>query len=69
MKTKELKELHNKTKEELESQLSSLRTKQTELLVAEVSGKEKNVKVFKNLRRDIAQILSIIAEPRKEEKK
>lgn len=62
MKTKDLKQLRTKTIKELEG---LVRDKKQELLLyyAKIkAGKEKNTSLIKKVRRDIAQILTIIKE-------
>lgn len=62
MKTKEFKELKKKEIKEL---LKLEGTKKFEAQKAKlnmVSGKEKNLKIFRNLRRNIAQVATIIRE-------
>lgn len=59
MKKKELNELKNKSVAELAKELATLMQKKLELTVAMVSGKEKNLRALKNIRRDIAQISTI----------
>lgn len=62
MKKKELKTLREKTVKELEAQVEKLRLG-AELAYAKTKvGQEKNVKKFRNERKDIAQILTIIKE-------
>ncbi len=62
MKKRELKELRGGSMEELNKKLSELQTKKVELAAKVASGKEKNLRATKNIRRDIAQILSILYE-------
>jgi len=59
MKKNELSEFKKKPVEELSKELESLMQKKLELTVAVVSGKEKNLRVLKNIRRNIAQISTI----------
>ena len=62
MKKKEFSELKNKSQVEL---IKSLKEKKTELTkaYAEVhAGKEKNLKKMKLVKRDIAQILTVVKE-------
>ena len=64
MKIKELKEIKSKDVKDLKSILSK---KKLELLQNEVKileSKEKNVKLARNLRKEIAQIMSFINERR-----
>lgn len=61
MKRKQLSEFHTKSMTELANELKTLKSKQMEAQVAVVTGKDRNVKDLRNLRRDIAQILSIIS--------
>jgi len=62
MKKKELKDLRTKEAKDLRKILSE---RQKELLAKNVeltSGKEKNLKASRNLRREIAQVLTVIKE-------
>ncbi|OGM33383.1 50S ribosomal protein L29 [Candidatus Woesebacteria bacterium RIFCSPHIGHO2_01_FULL_44_21] len=67
MKKRELQELRGKP-EELTKKLLGLRAENLKSEAAIVSGKEKNLRVRKNIRRDIAQILSILSEAKGEKK-
>ena len=62
MKKKDLTELRTKEKKEIESILAKKRLELATLISKSVSGGEKNLKKGKNLRKDIAQILTIIKE-------
>ncbi|HPC31024.1 MAG TPA: 50S ribosomal protein L29 [Candidatus Paceibacterota bacterium] len=59
MKTKELK---NKKSDELLNLLTDSRKKLIELKISLASGKVKNVKAVKMLKKDIARILTILNE-------
>lgn len=62
MKTRDLKQFRIKTKKEL---LDLVRTKKKELLLCYAkikAGKEKNTGLVKKIRRDIAQLLTIVKE-------
>ncbi len=62
MKVKDLKQLRDKTIKELED---LVKTKRQELLLfyAKIkAGKEKNTSLVKKIRRDIAQILTLVKE-------
>ncbi len=61
MKTKELK---NKKSDELLNLLIDSRKKLSELKLNLASGKVKNVKAIKMLKKDIARILTILDEPK-----
>lgn len=61
MKTKELK---NKKSDELLNLLIDSRKKLSELKLNLASGKVKNVKAIKMLKKDIARILTILNEPK-----
>ncbi len=60
MKSKQLKELKNKTKEELLKELSEIKQKVLTNHLDLLRGKVKNTRIKKGLRRDISQILTII---------
>lgn len=70
MKRKEIKALHEKTKEELEKILEEARLSLVKLRTDLASGKTKNVSALARKRDEIAQILTIIKEKEilKEEK-
>jgi ribosomal protein L29 len=59
MKKKELNELKNRTEKELSAELAKLEAEKLKLEVARSEGKEQNLRAVKNIRRDIAQILTI----------
>jgi len=65
MKKRDLKNLRNKTVEELKNELSNLTRKRIEAQVKIISGKEKNLKAVSNLRRDIARVATLIREKQK----
>lgn len=56
------KELRNKKPEELMELLAESRRKLTELKFSLASGKVKNVRIIKNLKKDIARILTVLNE-------
>lgn len=62
MKIKELKEVKNKDIKELETMVSKQKLELMKNQVKIAGGKEKNLKKSWNLRREIAQLLSIIKE-------
>ncbi len=62
MKVKELKDLQSKKREDLISMVSKLRVDLNKNAVKIASGKEKNLKVAWKIKKEIAQILSIIKE-------
>lgn len=68
MKTKELKNLKEKEVGELEKQVSELKKKVVLIYMNIRIGKEKNLKVVKNLRRDLAQVLTILSQKKGETK-
>jgi ribosomal protein L29 len=77
MKRKELTELRSKTAEALKKVLAEKKTEIQKARVGAVAKKEKSLKILKNLRREVAQTLTLIREkeilaslePKKEEKK
>ena len=60
MKKKQLKEIKNKTVEELEKLVTETKTQLTKLKFEILSAKNKNKRLGKSLRKEIAQILTII---------
>lgn len=75
MKIKELTNIKNKTIKELIKLVFDKKIEAKKAKVNSISGKEKNLKISKNMKRDIAQILTVIREKqiveklsRKEEK-
>lgn len=62
MKKKDLTDLRNKKINELEKLLSKKRNELINTYAKIKAGQEKNLKKAKNIRRDIAQILTIIRE-------
>ncbi len=62
MKKKDLTDLRNKKVSELEKLLSKKRNELINTYAKIKAGQEKNLKKAKNMRRDIAQILTIIRE-------
>ncbi len=60
MKIKELKEIKNKESKDLETMVSKLRIELNKNQVKIAGGKEKNLKKGWNLRKEIAQILSVL---------
>ena len=60
MKKKELNELKKKTATELSAELSKKQEEKLKAEVALASGKESNLRAAKNIRRDIAQILTLL---------
>ena len=69
MKKKDLNNLRKKTVKELLAEVEKLRRKRLELHTKIPVGKEKNVKAVRNLKKDIAQILTIVSEKRRKENK
>lgn len=62
MKKRELLEYRKNSLDELNIKLGEFRKKKVDVMVNKFSGKEKNLKIGKKIRRDIAQLLSIIRE-------
>lgn len=60
MKIKELKEIKNKEIKDLEAMVSKLRVELSRNAVKIAGGKEKNLKKAWNIKKEIAQILTII---------
>lgn len=63
------RELKQKSKEELEKQLSELKAKLASIQPKILAGQERNTRAAKMIRRDIAQILGIISQQPKSEVK
>lgn len=61
MKSKEYKELKSKDKKELNKMVYDKKNELTKFSGSMYAGKEKNLKKGKNLRRDIAQILTVLS--------
>lgn len=59
MKKRELNDLRNKTKRELEVLIAKLREEIARARLDLAMRKTKNVNIVKNLRRNLAQVLSI----------
>ncbi|OGM75543.1 50S ribosomal protein L29 [Candidatus Woesebacteria bacterium RIFOXYB1_FULL_38_16] len=66
MKTRQLKELREKSSEELLVMVRELKLKMQKAGIEMMVGKESNLKQKKMLRRDIRQILTIISEVKNE---
>jgi len=64
MKRKEFTEFKAKTVKDLQKFVSDKKTEMNKKKVEIFSGKEKNLKYFNNLRRDVAKVLTIINEKR-----
>jgi len=62
MKAKEFKELKKKEIKELVKLEGTKKFEAQKAKLNTVSGKEKNLKIYRNLRRDIAQIATVIKE-------
>lgn len=60
MKKKQLKEIKNKTAEELEKLVAETKTQLNKLKIEVLSGKNKNKRMGRSLRKEIAQLLTII---------
>lgn len=65
MKKKELSEIRAKGKEELDKLVSEKKLELGKVQAELRLGRVKNVKVAKNLRRDIAQLMTILHEKRR----
>jgi ribosomal protein L29 len=63
VKKRELTELKNKETKELMSMVSAKKLELTQVTGKIYAGKEKNLKKAKNLRREIAQMMTIIKYP------
>jgi ribosomal protein L29 len=68
MKKSELTKLREKSPSELMRRVEKLRGEIVSERTKMVSGKKKNLKVVRNKRRDLAQILTIIGEKKREKK-
>lgn len=62
MKRKEFTDLKNKTIEDLTKFVREKREDSLKKKMEGVSGKDKNLKSYRNLRREIAQVLTLIKE-------
>lgn len=62
MKSIELTKLRSSSAEELETLVLEKRKELDISVIERTSGKEKNIKLSKNIRRDIAQLLTLIKE-------
>lgn len=60
MKIKELKDIKTKDVKDLEKTVSKLKMDLSKNAVKVAGGKEKNLKVARNIRKEIAQLLTII---------
>lgn len=60
MKKKEIKELQLKTNEELKKMTDEAKAEIKKLTVEKNTGKQKNVNLVRNRRRDIARLLTIV---------
>lgn len=69
MKKKEFKELKTKKVAELLKEVSEKKNEVTKYLSGMYAGREKNLKKAKSLRRDIAQILTVVKEKEVTEEK
>lgn len=69
MKKKDLTKAREKSIPELAKIVSELRLKRAQARGNVVAGKEKNIKTSKNIKKDVAQLLTIINQKQKEEKK
>jgi ribosomal protein L29 len=62
MKRKDFIDLRNKTIADLVKMVSEKKFEAKKAKMSILAGKEKNLKAYRNLRRDIAQILTLIKE-------
>lgn len=62
MKRKDLADIKGKTLVELKKLAGEKKFEASKLRMGSVSGKEKNLKVYKNAQRSVAQILTVIRE-------
>lgn len=62
MKLKQVQELRTKSLVELKKEADEKRTETVKVRAEIVTGREKNIKRLKNLRHDLAQILTIMKE-------
>ena len=62
MKIKDLEGVRKKTPKELEEMLIQLESAKMKAVSEKLAGKGKNLKVTRNLRKDIAQLKTIIRE-------
>ena len=69
MKSKEFKALKNKQKTELVKMVNDKKLELTKITGRIYAGKEKNLKVGRNMRRDIAQLMSTLSQVKEEVKK
>jgi len=60
MKKHQLKELKKSSKEDLQKKADNLRAEIAQNSVKITAGRESNLKLIKNLRQDLAQILTLI---------
>jgi len=68
MKKKQLKDLTEKAQKEIEKELFKKKQSLLEAVVNTMVGQEKNVKKVKMLKKDIAQILTVLKEKEAKEK-
>ena len=62
MKRKEFNEIKNKEIKDLKKLSSEKKLEAKKVRMNMTAGKEKNLKIFRNVRRDIAQIMTVIRE-------
>ena len=62
MKTKDIKDLRTKKIEELKKMVDSKKSESTLLFSKVRAGKEKNTSKLKALKKEIAQIMSVVSE-------
>ena len=69
MKKKQLKEIKNKTVEELEKLVMETETQLSKLKLEALNGKNKNKRLGKSLRKEIAQVKTIISARKNDDRK
>lgn len=62
MKIKDFTALKNKEIKDLQKMAQEKKLEAKKAKLSMVSGKEKNLKIYRNLRRDIAQVMTLIRE-------
>ncbi len=62
MKTRDIKELHSKTPEDLKKMLMDLKLEMAKLNLDLNLNKNKNINILKTKKRDVARILTVLTE-------
>ena len=65
MKSQDIKELHNKTTDELIKSIEDLKNDVAQLSIDHAVGKVKNVNESRQKKKDIARVLTILSEKEK----